>query len=422
MTEWQNRIVGYRVVKASELAPNDKNWRKHPKRQKDALTDVLDKIGWVDTVLYNVRTGRLIDGHLRQSLNPDVDVPVLDVDLSEEEEMLVLATFDPIGAMAEADKAALEGLLSALSKEDETLAGLLSAIAEDNAIQMAGSGGVVDAPPQIDKAGELRELWQTERGQVWVIDGKHRVMCGDSTQADDVARLMDGKKADLMVTSPPYNQNLETFSKSGMHKSNSFVDRMAQSYFDSLPEDEYQLNQIVMLELWKSVMSQNGSIFYNHKLRYRDKKIVSPLEWLIKLSFPIRQEIIWDRGGSVTLNARMFMPCDERIYWLRVGDDFIFNDTTDIKTWSTVWRIAPKNDVSISAAFASEIPTRCILACSLNNSAVVDPYLGSGTTLIACAQTGRVCYGMEIAPEYVAVILQRAKDAGMSCVLSHSTN
>jgi hypothetical protein len=64
---WQNRIVGYRVVKASELRPNDKNWRKHPARQKKALTDVLDKIGWVDTVLYNVRTGRLIDGHLRQS-------------------------------------------------------------------------------------------------------------------------------------------------------------------------------------------------------------------------------------------------------------------------------------------------------------------------------------------------------------------
>lgn len=416
MADWQNRIVGYRVVKARGLTPNDKNWRKHPKRQKDALEDVLNRMGWIAPVIYNTRTGRLIDGHLRQSLDPNADVPVVDVDLSEDEERLALATFDPLAMMAETEREALEGLLTALKSEDETLAGLLEQVAQDNNVQMGNGAGVPDVAPQVDKAKELQAEWQTERGQVWLIDGKHRVMCGDSTNADDVARLMDGNRADLLVTSPPYNQNLETFSPSGMQKENpNFVNRMAQSYFDSLPEDEYQLNQIAMLELWKSFISQNGSIFYNHKLRYRDKKILSPIAWLSKLSFPIRQEIIWDRGGSITLNARMFMPSDERIYWLRVGDDFIFNDTTDIKSWSTIWKIAPKNDVSVSAAFATEIPTRCILACSINGSIIADPFLGSGTTLIACAQTGRACYGMEISPEYVAVILQRAMDAGLSC-------
>lgn len=143
---WQNRIVGYRVVKASELTPNDNNWRKHQKRQKDALTDVLDKVGWVDTVLYNVRTGRLIDGHLRQSLAPDADVPVLDVDLSEEEERLVLATFDPIGAMAEAEKSALEGLMAGLLNEDESLAKLLEAVAIQEKIEAPKTTPLDDFP------------------------------------------------------------------------------------------------------------------------------------------------------------------------------------------------------------------------------------------------------------------------------------
>ena len=91
----------------------------------------------MDTVLYNVRTGRLIDGHLRQSLDPEADVPVLDVDLSEEEERLILATFDPIGAMAETDREVLGALLEGLKKDDETLADLL---------QVVAYGQKIDAP------------------------------------------------------------------------------------------------------------------------------------------------------------------------------------------------------------------------------------------------------------------------------------
>lgn len=165
---WQNRIVGYRVVKAKDLTPNDKNWRKHPKRQKEALENVLNRMGWIAPVIYNTRTGRLIDGHLRQSLDPNADVPVVDVDLSEDEERLALATFDPLVMMAETEREALAGLLDGLRAEDETLAGLLAQVAQDNAVTLAGGENIKEQP--------IREQFfvivecQTEKEQLELFD------------------------------------------------------------------------------------------------------------------------------------------------------------------------------------------------------------------------------------------------------------
>lgn len=181
-----------------------------------------------------------------------------------------------------------------------------------------------DAEAQIDKAEELNKTWQVKAGDLWQI-GEHRLLCGDSTKREDVERLMNGEKAILCVTSPPYNQKLETFKPSGMQKeSPNFVNRMANSYFDSMPEDEYQSQQIGLLNLLAEFLTDNGSIFYNHKIRYREKKILSPHEWLSVCNLDIRQEIIWNRSSSITMNARMFFPVDERIYWLKVGGEFVF--------------------------------------------------------------------------------------------------
>lgn len=248
------------------------------------------------------------------------------------------------------------------------------------------------------------------------LKAKHRLICGDCTDAAVVDRVMGGEKASAIVTSPPYNQNLETFKPSGMQKeSPSFVNRMASAYQDSKPEQEYQDEQVTLLTMLAGFMTPTGSIFYNHKIRYRDKHIVSPLEWLTRLPFAIRQEIIWDRGSSITLNARMFIPADERIYWIRVGDDFTFNDEVEIKSWSTVWEVAARNEVRDSAAFAVEIPTRCIKASTQSGEVVLEPYCGSGTTLIAAHRLNRRCFGCEIEPKYCDVILKRAEAEGLTC-------
>src|SRR5689334_193174 len=110
----RNRIKGLRHVKASELRPNPRNWRTHPKAQADALRGILADVGYVDALLVRETPDglELIDGHLRAETTPDMEVPVLVTDLTDEEAVKVLATFDPLSAMAEADPEKLDSLLA----------------------------------------------------------------------------------------------------------------------------------------------------------------------------------------------------------------------------------------------------------------------------------------------------------------------
>ena len=131
-----NRIVGYTTKPANELTANPSNWRKHPDRQRKAVQASLTELGWIAAVVENVRTGYLVDGHERvwQAAAKGESVPVLQVDLSEEEERLALAIFDPITYMAETDVSQLNELLQGIQVGDETLQALLATMAEDAGI------------------------------------------------------------------------------------------------------------------------------------------------------------------------------------------------------------------------------------------------------------------------------------------------
>ena len=129
---WRNRIVGTGPEAPDQLLANPGNWRVHPKAQQDALAGALDAVGWVGQVLVNRRTGFVIDGHARVALalrRGEPSVPVLYVDLEPQEEALVLATLDPIGAMATADEAKLNELLADVRVDDDALLALLGDLA-----------------------------------------------------------------------------------------------------------------------------------------------------------------------------------------------------------------------------------------------------------------------------------------------------
>lgn len=265
-----------------------------------------------------------------------------------------------------------------------------------------------ETPEVSDPApGPLPEDPTAKLGDVWIL-GQHRLVCGDALDAVTWASVLDGDRVDLYVTSPPYNQRIDSFKPSGMQAENpAWVERMAGAYSDSMPEEDYQRQQIAALSLMHANGTAACSAFYNHKNRYRDKTVLSPMTWIVQSPWSVRQEIVWDRCGSITLNARMFMPQDERIYWLRSGDEFEFNDSPEVKALGSVWRIPPKVDVPVSAPFPIEIPARCVHACSEVDGIVMDPFLGSGTTLLACEQLGRSCRGIELDPRYVDVAVQR---------------
>jgi hypothetical protein len=140
---WRLRIVDSAEVPPETLMPNPLNWRSHPPEQQAALEGTLKQVGWVQQVLVNRRTGHLLDGHLRVSMavrRKEATVPVLYVDLSEAEEAVVLATLDPLSAMAEIEREQLRELLGRIEVEEEAVQAMVSRLAVDAGI----------LPPEID--------------------------------------------------------------------------------------------------------------------------------------------------------------------------------------------------------------------------------------------------------------------------------
>jgi hypothetical protein len=140
---WQNRIVGQGVKPASEFLANPRNFRTHPPAQRAAVAGSLAELGWIQTVIENIRTGNLIDGHERiwQALqHGDAPVPFVQVDLSEQEEALALAVFDPISTMAGTDPAKLDELLREVSTGEAALQEMLANLAESAGLDYGGNG------------------------------------------------------------------------------------------------------------------------------------------------------------------------------------------------------------------------------------------------------------------------------------------
>jgi len=149
----RDRIKELRRVPADQLQPNPKNWRKHPESQANALRGVLAEVGIASAVLARETPEgglMLIDGHLRTETLHNAEIPVLVLDVSEEEADKILATFDPLGAMAESDADALRALLEEVETGSQELADMLTALAED--------AGVYAVPT--DPANDANAEWQ----------------------------------------------------------------------------------------------------------------------------------------------------------------------------------------------------------------------------------------------------------------------
>ena len=165
---------------------------------------MLGRVGWVDDVTVNRRTGRIINGHLRVRMaieRREPSVPVRYVDLSEDEERLVLATLDPITGLAVADTAALDELLQQVDAGEGALAELIESVAADAGLPIGGTvTGLVDPDEAPDQPAP--EDVCVRPGDIYVL-GDNRLMCGDSADATSVQTLLNGATVDLLLTDPP---------------------------------------------------------------------------------------------------------------------------------------------------------------------------------------------------------------------------
>lgn len=233
----------------------------------------------------------------------------------------------------------------------------------------------------------------------------------------DVLPLLEAGSVDLIVTSPVYNQmSAIPETPSGLwadsHGGGGFVRKWNDAgYPDCIPEDEYQAQQNAVFAMCATACGKQASLFYNHQERWREGKILHPVLWFQPDGWTLREEIIWDRGGGMMMNARMFCRFDERILWFDKGCHKWNQSATG---YGTVWRISrlqQQQGKIHPVQFPDDIPRRCIEATTDPSDLVCDPFAGSGTTGRACKDMGRKCIQIEIEESYCEIAANRLAQA-----------
>ena len=230
------------------------------------------------------------------------------------------------------------------------------------------------------------------------------------TQGDTltVLKKIDSDIVDVGITSPPYNKQEK--QKGWLVKNVKY-----DSFKDVKTEKEYEQEQINILNEIYRITKEGGSFFYNHKTRWDKGEMYHPITWLMKTKWVIRQEIIWDRMIAANIRGWRFWQVDERIYWLQkpVGTNKIGKELQSKDALLTsIWRFAPERNNLHPAPFPITLPTRIII--SMLNSVdgiVLDPYSGSGTTLVAAKLLGKKYIGIDISENYITEARLRLNNA-----------
>ena len=235
----------------------------------------------------------------------------------------------------------------------------------------------------------------------------NEIIQGDALK---VLKTFDSNFIDVGVTSPPYN-------KQEKHKGWLVKNVKYDSYKDIKSEKEYEEEQINVLNEIFRITKEGGSFFYNHKTRWERGTMIHPMEWLLKTKWTIKQEIIWDRMIAANIRGWRFWQVDERIYWLykpirnnRIGKEL----ESKHALLTSIWRFSPESGQKNPhpAPFPITLPARIISSILNDNDGIVlDPYCGSGTTLVAAKLLNKKFIGIDISEEYIQHAKQRLENA-----------
>lgn len=235
----------------------------------------------------------------------------------------------------------------------------------------------------------------------------------------DGLRQLDDESVDLIITSPPYNKaglngvrKLDRGIKDVWHHN---IKYNCDANNDNMPEDQYQDWQVEILNECYRVLKADGSLFYNHKNRsvYGKGYVISPLQWILRSPFRLRQEIIWLRCGSPSLHRCRFLQDTEKIFWLTKQVKPRFNiDWKNGQFRGEVWRLCPDKNTGHPAPFPIAIPDNIIpnvLRGGDGNLLVLDPFMGSGTVALSALKNGCDYIGFEKFQMYVDMAENRIK-------------
>ncbi len=395
------RALEVRRVRVSKINPAAHNPRKDLQPgdpEYEALRRSLEEFGFVEPLVWNRRTGHLVGGHQRFKIlvaggSREVDVSVVDLPLHREKALNV--ALNKTGGEWDLPK------LGELLKELQAMPGLDATVTgfsqrEIDALLRSLEPPKPEPDENLDRATKAAKGLKVVRGQVWRL-GRHRLTCGDSTSVEDVDRLMAGRQAEMCFTDPPYNvdyaggnQRHPSWSKRwvGVHIAN-----------DDLPRKDWR--EFSLLWLRQMVRVLDGAAFICMGMReyptLRQTFEEAGGHWSTDIVWVKNQQVLRAANYHARHETLLYgWPEGRKHYWCGAHDrDTVWEiDRNRINEWHPT----EKPLALIERAMADACPS---------DGVVLDPFCGSGSTIIAAERTGRTCYALEIEPTWAAVAIAR---------------
>lgn len=403
--------------KIADLKPYERNPRKISDKAVDAVAKSIRMNGALDPIEID-ETGEVLSGHTRLKAYKALgytEVPVVQhMGLTQTQKRTYRIAANKTAEYSEWDDELLAAELKDIDMEIEKLQE--STGVSEKEVRELLDEEPADAEPEISKADELQKKWGIQRGDIWHI-GAHRLMCGDSTSADDVARLMDGKKADMVFTSPPYGVGVN----------------YGETYKDTIDNLRTMLPKLS--KLWKNIIIDGGFCVVNFGDIVSASDILKtdePCEYPMALEYwPVFRSdgwLLWSRriwckpgagtGSMQCISSNRAATNWEHIWtWKKHGKSKFNKQTTGEYPSQNGWIDSTHSEglaIGLKDHGAGMPPLPALYSISthsMHNDIIHEPFTGTGTTIVAAQNTGRICYGMEISPAYCSVILERIKTA-----------
>lgn len=376
-------------IAIKDLLPADYNPRKDLQpgdKEYDQLKQSLESFGYVEPVIWNERTGRVVGGHQRLKVLQELEHDTIDcvvVDLEESDEKALNVALNKISGDWDKDKLAL--LMADLESLDYDLALTGFDVAElDELFKDHLKEDIQDDDFDVDEA--LKEPSITQAGDIWQL-GRHRLLCGDATKAESYQTLLGDQKVNLVLTDPPYNVNYE--GSAGKIQN------------DHQADDDFYHFLLKAFEGMASVMANDASIYVFHA----DTEGLNFRRAFKDAGLYLSGTCIWKKQSLVLGRSPYQWQHEPILYgWKAKGKHAWYAGRKE----TTIWEFdKPSRNSDHPTMKPIPLLAYPIMNSTLTNSVVLDPFGGSGSTLIACEQSERICYTMELDEKFCDVIVKR---------------
>lgn len=383
------------LVPLSKLVPYVNNARTHSPEQLAKLRSSLREFGFVNPVIID-RDFNVIAGHGRIAAAKEEgmeEVPCVFVDyLTEAQKKAYILADNRMALDAGWDEELLRIEIESLQGADFDVS--LTGFGEDEIADLFAEDGEKDVKDDdFDLSAALEKAAFVKRGDIWTV-GRHRLMCGDATSAEDVAALMDGKKANLIVTDPPYNVAFK--SGSGLSIQN-----------DSMENGEFYTFLYNSFLQMAAHLEKGGAAYVFHA----DTEGLNFRKAFVDAGFHLAGVCIWVKNSLVLGRSDYQWQHEPVLYgFLKNGKHPWYSD----RKQTTIWNYdKPKRNANHPTSKPLDLLAYPISNSSQENAIVIDTFGGSGSTMMACEQTNRICCMMELDEKYASVILRRAVEIGI---------